>query len=161
MRAFLTLILIATVLVVAGCGGASGDSASIASAPLGESSTQAILITRADVICKRLNVKIASAKPKNQGIREIARLSPIHARLEQAAVAELDKLTPPSAIATSWRRIIAYRRALAEELVKLGRYAQANNVSAVRALAASKRRTHKRLLTLALRTGFKACSLVG
>jgi hypothetical protein len=153
MRPLVSFVLVAAVLL-AGCGAAS-------SGPQGQSPAQAELIAKADAICRRLNVEIATTKPKHLGVHEIARLSPVRANLEQATVKDLSKLTPPASIADNWRQLIGYRRRLAEELAKLGRSAKAHDVAAIKALTSSKLRVHRQLLIVGRHSGFKACALVG
>jgi hypothetical protein len=119
------------------------------------------MVVRADAICRRLNTQIEANKQANLGVHEIARFAPRNAALEKAALKELSKLKPPASIARDWRQVIAYRRTLLEELVKLGRYAKANNTQAIHKLAASKKRAHQQLLTIATRDGFKDCPQIG
>jgi hypothetical protein len=116
------------------------------------------LIAQADPICRRLNVELAAASRASHVA--IATSALRHAALERAAVAELSKLTPPASLANDWRQIIKYRRTLAEELVKLGGYAKANDTQKVKALAVSKTRVHKKLFEIAKRDGFEHCSRV-
>ena len=119
------------------------------------------MIAGADAICGRLNAKFAAGKATSLRVREIARLAPSRAALERTTATELSKLTPPASIASDWRQIIAYRKTLAEELVKLGQDAKLNDAAGIRALAASKKRVHGQLLSTATRDGFKDCSRVG
>jgi hypothetical protein len=116
------------------------------------------LIARADTICRGLDTKRAAVNPANLSMREIARFAPPRAALEQAAVTELSKLTPPASIARDWRQVIAYRTTLTKELFKLGSDAKVNDAPGIRALAASKKLVHQKLLTVATRDGFKYCS---
>jgi hypothetical protein len=153
-------------LAAAGCGGGSSgtgstNAGSTASIPSGDSPAERRLIATADAICGRFNTEIATTKPAGVGASELARSAPVNASLEQAALRELSKLTPPASLAGDWRRVIADRRTLAEELVKLGRYAKANNAAGIRALVVSKKAMHRELLKTATRAGFADCARVG
>jgi hypothetical protein len=161
------VVLVAATLAAGGCGDgssqtpASGATRSSGSLPSGGPLSRSELIARADAICLRLNNELAATAAKSVGMREIARVSPRHAALEQTAVMELSKLTPPASIARDWRQIVAYRQTLAEELALLGRYAKVKNARSVRALAVSKKHLHRQLTTVATRDGFKRCSRLG
>jgi hypothetical protein len=91
-------------------------------------------------------------------MREIARIDPHHAVLEQTATSELARLTPPPSLAHDWRLILAYRRRLANELATLARAAARKDATAIQALAASKKQLHLQLRRLATRDGFKECA---
>ena len=153
-------------IALAGCGGSSSgagsrEGSSSASSTPGSSLARSAFIARADAICKRLNAEIAKVKPKSRSLPEIARVAPIHAAVEQAAVSELSQLTPPASIAREWQQLVSYRRALATELAKLGRDAKTMSSASIRALTASKLRVHKQLLAAGAQAGFKDCPQVG
>jgi hypothetical protein len=150
----IALALVAAASAATGCGSASGNAAS-------ESPAQSKFIAEADAICSRLNSEIVVKEAPGLNLREIARLSLPHAILEQKALRELSKLTPPPSHAHGWQQIVAYRRTLAEELLQFAHYAKANDAAAVQALGVSKERVHRELLALAGREGFSACSVVG
>jgi hypothetical protein len=155
-----TALAILAALMAAGCGGGSSKTEpSGSSRPPGESVTVARLIAQADPICRRLNVELAAAARARSSVA-LATSALRNAALERTAVAELSKLTPPAALAQDWRQILEYRRTLAEELVKLGGYAKANDTQAIKALAVSKKRVHKQLFEIARRDGFAHCSRV-
>ncbi len=160
--------LVAIAVAAAGCGGA-GKTQPQASAPPSHSTSPSPkgpnaasgLIPAADAICKQLNAKLASdpTAPSDDG--QLARSTNRHLALERAVVLELAKLTPPASLAQSWKQILGYRRALAEELRMLIRYAEAHNAKGMQALKASKLRLHRELSKAASRSGFKDCALVG
>jgi hypothetical protein len=164
-----SLSIAVTFAAVTSCGGKSGatassrstDAASGTSSPPGEAAARAQLIAAADAICGELDRELAASKQKSLALPEIARFAPLNAALEQRAVADLAKLTPPASLARDWQQIIAYRRMLAEELVKLGRYAKARDRAGIKALVVSKQRVRQSLLAIATRDGFKQCSSAG
>lgn len=90
--------LAAVALVVApGCGGSSSSSAP--SKPL----TRAELTAKANTICKRIIAQVdwQKANPKT-----LPRLIDHLAALEEQAASELEKLTPPPAMADEWRLLV-------------------------------------------------------
>jgi hypothetical protein len=176
MKTRTTFALLAVAIATAGCGGGSGTTASSQNSPASNSPASSSvtstaphppsvasehLIASADQICQRLNTKLAASKPARQSIAELARVTPEHEALEQKAITELSKLTPPAAIALAWRKLVADRRTLANELLKLALDAQLKDVAGIRTLGVSKERAHKELLAVAKSAGFKACSRVG
>jgi hypothetical protein len=153
-----TALAILATLVATGCGSSSKAEPRGSSGPPSESAAAARLIAQADPICRRLNVELAAAARASHVA--IATSALRNAVLERTAVAQLSKLTPPASLAQDWRQILRYRRTLAEELVKLGGYAKANDAQAIKALAVSKKRVHKKLFEIARRDGFEHCSRV-
>jgi hypothetical protein len=169
----LTAILAAALLATTGCGGSGGarptgstrrpaGSATSRTVPAQSHSSSdpaaaSALIAKADAICRRANHELAASPPHLEA-SQIARSAPRNAALETRAVAELAKLTPPASLALDFRQIIAYRRTLAGELIKLARSAKANDARGMQALAASKKQVHRKLSELATRNGFKDCS---
>lgn len=160
--------LLAIALAAGGCGGSSkaqpqGSSptnelaAPNAKSPRARSS----LIPAADAICKQLNAKLASERSAPRDDGELARGTRRHLALERATLLELTKLKVPASLAQDWKQVLGYRRALAEELTTLVRYAETHNDKGIGALKASKLRLHRRLYEIASRTGFKDCALVG
>jgi hypothetical protein len=174
--ATISLLLLAVIGVsIAGCGGGSSTATTAQSAtntsatatgtksaprsPAGAPESK--FITSADAICRRVNIELAAVKTKSKGLQEIARLTPHNVALESGALAKLSKLEPPASLASDWRRMLGYRRTLADELAKLATSARREDESALKALASSKKRTHASLRELATHDGFKDCAEVG
>jgi len=158
---------------IAGCGAAGKPGVTTAqrstgapltstppseSPPPSDTKASAALIAKADAICKRLDAHLIAAPPGHLDLSAIARSAPHNAELERHVVASLSKLIPPVTMTHDWAQIIAYRRTLTEELLKLGRAAKAGDRAAVEALGASKKRVHEGLYALATRDGFKSCA---
>ena len=165
LRAGTLLLFFLPLLACTGCGGGSGSGnakASGTSTPEGKpSSARGAFLARAEGICLQVNKQIAILKPKSESPAEIVRVAGPHAAIERASISELSRLTPPAAVAHDWRQIVTDRRALADELAALVKAARANDSAAIQRLAASKKKTHKKLLAAATRAGFKSCSQVG
>lgn len=81
--------------------------------------------------------------------------------IEQRALAELNTLTAPPGLARDWQLLLSYRHELASELGALVPYAKAGDTQRIDSLARSKRRTHRALLVVASRAGFRDCGVVG
>jgi hypothetical protein len=75
--------------------------------------------------------------------------------------AEQFNLQPPASLAPAMQKIIADRRALADELAALDRAAEVNDQRAIRALGKSKEQAHRQLTQVATATGIKACAQFG
>jgi len=155
-RAQSWLAVIATVLVLSGCGG-GGTAFTEAS---GETTSTSPVIVRADAICRRLNAELAAEPPKSVSTQEIERLSPRNAALEQGAVARLAKLHPPAALEGEWLRVLAYRHRLADALDELAQAAKAGDEASIHKLGESKERLRKELLEVGRRVGFTYCQEV-
>jgi len=88
--------LAAIALAVTGCG---GSSSSTSSKPL----TRAELTAKANTICKRIIAQVdwTKADPK-----ELPHIVGHLAELEEQGARELEKLTPPPAMADEWRLLV-------------------------------------------------------
>jgi hypothetical protein len=172
----LSLLVLAVIgLTIVGCGGGASTAGTASSASTtdttsagakgtqarGTHTSESRFIAKADAICHGVNLELASVKPKSKGLKEIARLTPHNVAIEGIALIKLAKLDPPTSLAHDWQQMLGYRRTLADELSKLARSANQEDEAALKALAASKKRTHASLGTLATRDGFKDCAKVG
>jgi hypothetical protein len=166
------LALVTVALAAGGCGGGSVDARSAgplpsgpfkakSGGPLPPSPPPLPVVAKADAICRRLNTQIQASKQTSLSPKEIARFAPRNAALEKAALKRLSKLKPPTLIKHDWRQVMAYRRTLMEQLVKLGKYAKVNNSRAIKALTKSKKQVHLALLTIGTLDGFKDCTRTG
>jgi len=168
MKRSAPLWLLVCLLVLAGCGGGAKKSSSNTTGGLAtaarptapDSSSRGQLIARAEVICRQLNTALSTNAPASQTVAEIVRKGPARAALEQRAVRELRRLTPTASIAGAWRRVLGYRRTLANELAQLVGYARRNDLAGIKSLAVSKQHAHRALYQVATHAGFKACAVV-
>jgi hypothetical protein len=140
------LALTAATLATSGCGRSSSSAK-----PL----TRAELIAKADVICRRVNVKFASTKVTSQ--RDLASVSSEISSYEQQAFAELSKLTPPTSLASDWSQILTATHTFADNTAKISDYAKSSNVAAERGLFASSQALRQQITTTAKRDGFSDC----
>jgi hypothetical protein len=171
-RAFAALALMVGALCLAGCGGtgntqstssslADSTSAIATATATGGSVSKAQLIARADAICDMINAELLSATTRSEATAEIVRVTSKHKAIEQAGVEELSQLTPPAALASDWRSMLASRRKLAEELATLITDAKKHDSVGIQALAKAKQRERAQLLAIATRDGFNNCGRVG
>jgi len=145
-------VLIMTTLSMVGCGGGSSRTLSASQ-----------MIVRADAICRGLNAQLAAVS-HSRTQRDIARVTMRRAALEEAALAKLSKLPPPSSLATDWQQMIAGRRRIAENTLRFSEYAKLstplNDNPDVRLLFASSASLQKHVLTMARSDGFNDCSII-
>jgi hypothetical protein len=173
-------VLAALALAAGGCGGGSGSaaadrsgasdnsrsttttaSAGRTSATPSDAQAKARLVAQADTICKRVNTEIEAVVPKNQSRKEVLRVVPRNVGIEQRGLRELEKLTPPASFAADWRKMLGYRRVLAEELAGFVADEKRGDEAAAKARFTVKERTHVTLETTGRSSGFKHCGSVG
>jgi hypothetical protein len=167
--------LAAVSLLLAACG--SSSSGSVASGASSSKSTtpaksapahstkspaaEQKLIARADAICRKLNFEIATTPARSGSRKELLHVVPKNEASEREALAELSELTPTAKIASSWRQMLAVRRAAVTELTALIRAAKDNDRQASNALIVSKKRLHAKLKEVAKRAGLMDCASLG
>jgi len=156
-RPLVTAAILAAALAVSGCGGSTGASQGSGGGTPGSRA----FIAQADPICKRFNQELAANKGGNHTMQEIARRTPPNVAIERRAIAELEKLAPPSELRQTWRRVLAYRRTLAAQLVTLTSAAKHNDTAKLKLVAEEKIVVHQKLLGSARSAGFKSCGEVG
>jgi hypothetical protein len=152
-RHLAALALVATTLAASGCGGSAGSSGSL---------TRSELIARGDAICRRINAKLRATTVTSA--RDYARLAPPLAAYEQAAVAEMRKLTPPASMANGWNQVVSGAQMLADGTAKLGQYAQRSNpfqahqTPSVHAAFVATAEGMRQMVAAAQREGFNDCA---
>jgi hypothetical protein len=166
MRSLFALVILATMLTVIGCGGGSDSRSSAqarreATGSTGSKLSKQQLIEKADAICRRMNEGFAAHEPRSQSIVESARVVPGRVVVERRVIDELDRLSPPSAIARDLQRVIAFRTTLANELAELAKVAKQRDLRTFHKLAGSKARVHSELLAAANGAGFTECGRTG
>jgi hypothetical protein len=175
MGRWLTLSLIAAVVMMAGCGGSSssgGTSASTAAATSAAATTSATTPTStqaapsspmaaAESICGEFNERLVVENKTLKGFKAVPGALAHRALTEQAALSELTKLKPPAKIARTWAQIIAYRRTLERNLVELVQKARHNDFNSMNAVYAATATVERELLAVGQRAGFEHCAHVG
>ncbi|MFI4991958.1 MAG: hypothetical protein ACHQHO_13740 [Solirubrobacterales bacterium] len=80
--------------------------------------------------------------------------------IEHLALEELDRLTPPAKVASSYRAVIAYSRLALRRVSTLEAYARSNEAAGARSAKAALKRGRVRLVIAALRAGVQDCSSI-
>jgi hypothetical protein len=148
------------ILLAAGCGGSSKHTGKTGTA---SASAKSPMVARADAICKGLNQhrqaanKEVGAVTSVAALRKVAEVAPFLQAFEHSALVELRKLTPPSELASTWRKILAGTELLAAHAGKLGEAASAKNLKAVEVLIHEDQKSEKELIPLAAKAGFQHC----
>jgi hypothetical protein len=159
------LTLTAAAFAVSGCGGSSSSGSATKSTTSSNSAgnggtsktlTRAELIARADVICARVNARLAANVVTYQ--REIPRAASQLASLERVSLVEFRKLEPPAELAADWKQLIADAQTLAAETVEYGESAKPGKSKNERGLVESSEATRRQAITIAKRDGFVACA---
>jgi hypothetical protein len=190
MRTLLTILtLTAAMFTVAGCGSGSSKTGSTSggltnagtttpattitpttttssttgpsSGSPGKALTAAALVARADAICRRLNDELVAAKDEIRTTQDIVRIAPQRVAVEQTALHELSKLTPPTAMAGAYEQTLASRRTLIEDTTKLGQYAATNNTKVGPSLFAATTATVRQMGATARSIGLVDCGRLG
>jgi hypothetical protein len=152
-RGWVPCVLGIAALVVTGCGGASGDSASIV-----PSGPRAQLIAQADAICERRDNAIDGVDLSGSSAASIERFAAQSASLERSALTELSKLATPASMTHEWRQILAYTSTLLQYIVELGENAKHHDTRSILALSQSDAAVKHQLQIAATHAGFRFCS---
>jgi hypothetical protein len=120
------------------------------------------VLAQADAICARLGKQLDDADKlvRNFTPPGLARLTALDIPLEEAALAQLGKLSPPPD-ARDWQQSIDYRRALLPLLMELHEHASHNDTQGYHATNVIFHKAQYRMLEAAQRTGLEVCSHVG
>ena len=165
------LVLAATTLATAGCGGSSktgstGASTGPAAASTtaastttklaaGKPLTRAELIAKADAICKQFNAQRKLVKFRSTA--DYVRLLPVMAGYEATVHAKLGNLVPPASIANEWQQIVGGFQQMANASAEVAEDVRTHNYVAARSLLASFQHVVSQTDPVAKRIGFKDC----
>ena len=164
---FASVVLVAISLLADGCGGASASAgehtrSGATGKPHKSAAQNARAIASAEAICTRVSAELLRAPaPKNASAREILRVTPAHAAIEQRGNAELSKLKASSSIAHAWTVVLQDRLTLAGELQTVIGFENAKNETGLRELLQRKATQRTALLQAAQVAGITACGEVG
>jgi len=81
--------------------------------------------------------------------------------IEQRALGQLEKLTPPAGVARDYANVLAFNRASLRRLVKVSRYVRANDAAKAHAAELAATRGQLRGLFSAARAGMRNCASSG
>lgn len=181
MRAFLSLAgFVAIMSLVAGCGGSSSKtvsnnatapvttSTSSTSSQVTQSSTTpsaslpaVAFVAKANAICLKMTKQLdAGSNVVIKTQADMARIYPQRAVIVQAAATDLGKLTPPPAMAAAYKRVVATRKGIAEDLAKYASEVKEKNENAQTELAVSYRTLQAETKVKAESSGLRACARI-
>lgn len=177
------LALTAAILGAIGCGGSSKTVSTTTSVATTPTATAANGTTAAGTVpTAAATVKVASGKPLTHGqwvargdvicahtftqidanpvtsASDYARVLPQIALYEQAELAELAKLVPPTSKTNDWQEVLTATRQEAQNTAKLGQSAQSGSFSASSPLAKATEKLEIQVAAISKRNGFKHCS---
>lgn len=175
--------LVAITITIAGCGGGSSNTSSVANGVSSKTSSTATvdsrssaaqalsdggygkalsnseLIAKADAVCTRFNVAAAAARHVTiHTMQDVVNAAQKQAAIERTAVAELSKLTPPATLAHDWEQILSIRRLLIEEFNEIVTYARENNPGGVDSVLKAGSGVEAQMHTTAKRDGLISCA---
>lgn len=173
MRILLSSAVAVALIALYGCGGSKSSTttttaSTTATAKVAHTVTvasgpplsSAELIKRADAICARANAKIARTPQKVEKPSDYATIGLPRAAIYSAAVADLEKLTPPSSLAAAWQQLLESRRALASTLQTLGIDARAGDIAAMRVIVKTSGRIVPQIAASATKVGATQCAKI-
>jgi len=172
-------LLFATALVAVGCGSGKSAATSSSSAASGQTqsgsgaqssasdtSTSASsshsasggdFAARAQAICKGLKSALAAPKPLGLGPAQIVSIVSKRIAAEEATLAQLRKLEPPTALGPDWSKIIAGRHALIYDAHQFLQAAQQGDKQGIAQAAGASERDERKMAAVAARHGLVAC----
>jgi hypothetical protein len=116
----------------------------------------AALIAKTNAICRRLNKQTATVTISSP--QDIARTAPRLAGYYRTALADLRKLTPPTAFAADWKAMATDIQTVAEESLTAGRFAADNDLSSVGRVDNNVTGIQRNRFAIAERNGIKDCA---
>ncbi len=164
---------------LAGCGGkSSAGNSSISSASAtsksassstdtgrrsGIDSSEKQFIALADPVCRKISTELARSSrvtvtPQAPGFA--AGLIK-NETIERRGNVGLAKLTPPLTLRPEWRKMLGYRRVLANQLGAYAAAIERKAKASEEALAGGKKQAHRQLREVAGKAGFTDCAKVG
>jgi hypothetical protein len=149
---------------LAGCGSGKATSSATSGTFYGGSPLTPAKAFKLDVerTCKEGTVFLhQNVHLKGKTLADIAEVTLINQKFERKTVSELEKIKPPAQFAAAMKRIIGYRRSLAEELSAFAVIVRHNDKAKLPPLAKSKARLRIQLAQVAEKAGLKECAKVG
>lgn len=132
--------------------------ASTASTP---SATPPSALAEANAICARRDHELTGARLTSTSLLALAAAARRRGSIEQRALAELERLTPPAKLTTNYHRLISLNQAALLRTVKLGELARAGDAAGVRMAKAMTGQGGLALLLAAVQADLKGCGAIG
>ncbi len=160
-RALTVFVLVVSGLMAAGCGGTttgSGSTQRASTAPqLSRAALRDKLIGEGDTVCEVHFVGKPFVPPKAEPEPRMRGTARASAAGEEVALGLLSKITPPAFMAASWQRLLADRRTLIADWLRLAK----EGLSANPHILTSIYHTRESMLAVARGEGFKECQEFG
>jgi hypothetical protein len=151
------LSLVCVLAFAAGCGGGSNGATSAGTRSTADAGGRFSVAT-ADAICARRNRELAGISEAGEGLPARAAAARKRATVQQRALGELERLTPPASIAGEYRELIDVDRVELQKLVRLRERSQAGDAEGVRLVTSQIGSKRLRLLVVGTRIGLRDCS---
>jgi hypothetical protein len=154
------LALTAGCLAAAGCGSTTSDTTSHPAASTTtatQSSAHANttkLVATIEAICARNNQTLAATEPTIRSESQAKHAAQSHARIEQATLSELNKLTIPPAMESDWKEFITSRQAMIQALLTVAKSGLEDGNGVLQPVI----KAQARLLTAAKHSHLKTCA---
>jgi hypothetical protein len=116
---------------------------------------------QADAICTRRNQELHGVPIDTGGLAATATAASRRAAIEQHAIAELGKLTPPTNVASDWRKLMTANESSLKHVLEVAKAAKSNDREGVTRQLAAAGGPQLRLLVAAVRTGARRCASIG
>jgi hypothetical protein len=160
-RAVAAFAAVATAVSCAACGvnGPGKSTSAVTSTAATTTAATSRSLAEANRICERLNTLLDG--PLLSAQRNISAFALKRAALQRGAITDLNKIAPPVPVASDYRKMIAIRRVLVAETVKLAEDAAAHRSSAARRLFQSSGTMLLRMSEIARRNGLNDCATLG
>jgi hypothetical protein len=118
-------------------------------------------VAEAEAICARRNHELENVPIGAGGISATASAASRQAAIEQRALAELGKLTPPADKARGWGQVITQSKNSLDDVVKLAKAAGASESAGVTRQLARLKSPGLRLLVAGAHAGLRKCAVIG
>jgi hypothetical protein len=119
------------------------------------------VVAQADAICTRRNHELTSVPIGGGALAATASAASRRGAIEQRALTELGKLTPPASAANDWKKLISVSKDSLDHVLELAKDASSNDHEGVSRELAASGGPQFRLLVAAVHTGTRACSSIG
>jgi hypothetical protein len=177
MDARLSLLgLVLAAVLLAGCGSSAKTTSSSSSGAATQTSPQttssanvsstspsaalshAQLISRADAVCAKNNITSKAATTKISTPAQLREVASERASVEQSALVDLAKLTPPPTLTSQWEAFLTARRKIVHALTEIS---EGGTVEKRGAAFTAFTQAESKIFAEAKATGLQVCSRLG
>ncbi len=127
-------------LLVPGCGGLSKDE----------------LVAKGDVICKRVNTRMAK-EPDPQSAGDLERLAKRTVAISDPAIDDMEALEPPSELEADFKKFVASLKRQRDLTKQIGDAAAAGDTAKIQKVGVDAQKAEQEYRRLTGKIGFKEC----